>query len=468
MQVMGVCWINMDLINEFAKKLEENRKSIFIHVIGDSMLDQDYKVHTNRISPECPNVNVLLSPDDEPFRQFPGGAANVCYQLNNFNIICRLFSFIDEEAYQIIRSKGIKYWGPIRLPKGYFVPRKRRFYAQGFQVVSRWDIENPKYGLESIKDLQTELLNTWQAFQYEPDAIIFSDYDKGLFHNLNISDVKTNAITIVDPKAAPLERWKGCTVFKPNAKEARDLSGEQHWKAQCDYFQQVLGCKVVIITQAGDGIVGKTDNYFEYKPRLSVTPVDIVGAGDCFAGILALAMTLGFNAEQAAKIAFHGGILCVQQKERGLFGPWSFGNKIVDNVDFLVDRDYKLVFTNGVFDLLHTSHINMLKFAKSMGDKLIVAVNSDASVKRLKGESRPIIPLRQRMEVIAALECVDFVTSFEEDTPLELVKRLNPVMVKGGDYRKEDIAGYEVVGADNIILYPYEQGNSTSNIISKI
>lgn len=179
-------------------------------------------------------------------------------------------------------------------------------------------------------------------------------------------------------------------------------------------------------------------------------------------------MSLGFNAEQSAKIAFHGGLLCVQQKERGNFGPWSFGDKIVD-AEVLKNRNYNLVFTNGVFDLLHTSHINMLKFAKAQGDKLVVALNSDESVKRLKGESRPIITLKDRMEVISALECVDYVVSFEEDTPLELVKKIKPdLIVKGADYKKEDIAGYEVVGAEKIVLYPYEQGNSTTSIIGKI
>jgi len=144
-------------------------------------------------------------------------------------------------------------------------------------------------------------------------------------------------------------------------------------------------------------------------------------------------------------------------------------NKIVNNIDFLKKRNYKLTFTNGVFDLLHISHINLLKFAKSQGDKLIVALNSDASVKRLKGDSRPIITLDERMKIIAALECVDFVISFEEDTPFELIKRLNPdCIVKGGDYQKEEIAGHEIVGIENIILYPYEYGNSTSLIIDKL
>lgn len=459
----------MELINEFSRRLESNKRSIFIHVIGDALLDQDYKIEANRISPECPNVNILQSPDDKPFRQFPGGAANVCYQLNNFNVICRLFSFIDDEAYNIIRDKGVKYWGLIRLPQGHFIPRKRRYYAQGFQVVARWDIEKANYGLESLKDLQNELLNTWQIFQAEPDAIIFSDYNKGLFNDLSINRIKTNAITIVDPKAAPLERWKGCTVFKPNAKEARELSGLQDWKAQCDYFKEALGCKVVIITQAGDGIVGKTDDYFEYRPNVQIHPVDIVGAGDCFAGMMALAMTLEFNAEQAAKIAFHGGLLCVQQKERGSFGPWSFGNKIIKDLDLFKKRNYKLVFTNGVFDIMHVSHLNMLKFAKAQGDKLIVALNSDESVRRLKGESRPIIGLEDRMKMIAALECVDFVTSFNEDTPFELIKKLSPAfIVKGADYKKEEIAGHEIVGVENVILYPYEPGNSTSLIIDKL
>jgi D-beta-D-heptose 7-phosphate kinase/D-beta-D-heptose 1-phosphate adenosyltransferase len=457
----------MDLINEFSERLYKNKRSVFIHVIGDVLLDQDYKIETNRISPECPNVNILQSPDDKPFRQFPGGAANVCYQLNNFNIICRLFSFIDDEAYNIIRDKGVKYWGVVKLPQGYLVPRKRRYYAQGFQVVARWDIERVNYGLGHLGDLQSELLNTWEVFQAEPDVIIFSDYNKGLFNDFSISRFKTNAITIVDPKAAPLERWKGCTVFKPNAKEARELSGKQDWKDQCDFFKEILGCKVVIITQAGDGIVGKTDDYFEYRPNIQIHPVDIVGAGDCFAGIMALAMTLEFNAEQAAKIAFHGGLLCVQQKERGSFGPWSFGNKIIKDLDLFKKRQEKFTFCNGCFDGgLTVGHIECLEYAKSLGNKLIVGVNSDNSVKRLKGASRPIFDIFERTRILAALQCVDYIIVFEEDTPLEIIKNILPeFVVKGGDYEPENVAGF---GVSNIIICPQYNCRSTTDKIKVI
>lgn len=459
----------MNLINEFSERLQNNHKAIFIHVIGDSMLDLDYKVNSNRISPECPNVVILQSPNDKPYRQFPGGASNIVYQLNNFNVISRLFTFIDDEAYQIIRDKGVKYWGAIKLPENSQIPRKRRHYAQGFQLVARWDIEQPNYGLECVKSLQNQLLTTWQAFQAEPDAIIFSDYNKGLFKDLKISRFGTNAITIVDPKAAPLDRWQGCTVFKPNAKEAYELSGKKDWKDQCDYFESYLGCKAVVITQAGDGIVGKAGDYFAHKPRTKVIPIDIVGAGDCFAGTMALAMILNFNVEQAAQIADYGAGLCVQQKERGMFGPWLFSGKIVANPSFLRKRDYKLVITNGCFDLVHKSHVDLLKFAKAQGDKLVVALNSDDSIKRLKGEGRPIVELKNRMEMIAALDCVDYVVSFEEDTPLNLIKQINPdFIVKGGDYKKEDVAGCHVVGLDNVVLFPYVEGNSTTSLIQKL
>lgn len=458
-----------DLINDFSDRLYNKQKQIFIHVIGDSGIDESYNVGVSRISPECPNVNVMQSDDDKPSQVLPAMASNVCYQLRNFDVTCRLFSFVDPEAYHTIRDCGIKYWGLVELPKGHNAPRKRRYYANGSQVTSRWDIERSNYGLDSVEYLQKQLLSTWNGFQSEPNVIIFSDYNKGVFtHNFGIENFKTNAITIVDSKSKPLERWKGCTVFKPNAKEAYELTGKKTWKEQCDYLQSKLDCKVVIITQEGNGIVGKIGDYFEYRPHSKVFPVDIVGAGDCFGGILAVAMALGFDAEQAAQIAFYGGSLCVQQKERTNFGPWLF-SKIIKDTSFLKNRDYKLVFTNGCFDIIHKSHVDLLRFAKSKGDKLIVALNGDDSIKRLKGQKRPIVNLKDRMKIIAALDCVDYVIGFDDDTPYNLIKEIQPdYIVKGADYRKEDIAGGDIVGLDNIILFTYNPEDSTTSTINKL
>jgi D-beta-D-heptose 7-phosphate kinase/D-beta-D-heptose 1-phosphate adenosyltransferase len=462
--------MNMNLLRKFAKSLDDNKKSIFIHIIGDSMIDEDYQVKVNRISPECPNVNIVQSEEFKPFRVLPGGAANVCCQLNNFNLVNRLFTFVDPAAYQIIRDYGVKYWGHVMLPDGYFVPRKKRCYERGFQVVTRWDIEKSNYGLESLNLLQWELYKNWAAFQAEPDLIIFSDYNKGLFSGcFNLFDeFKTKAITVVDPKVAPLRKWYGCTVFKPNSKEAEVLSGETDWKKQCYFFKKELKCEAVVITQEGNGVVGKHKDYFEYRPRLNIKPIDIIGAGDCFIAVFGLALVHGFSFEEAAQIAFHGGLMYVQQ-QRGTFGPWAFhsSGKILDNIDFLKQRDFPLVFTNGCFDLFHSGHLHTLETAKSKG-KVMVAINSDESVQRLKGKCRPILPLAERMRLLASLECVDFVVSFDEDTPINLIKKLAPVdvLVKGEDWKGKEVVGAEY--AKEVCYAPLIDEHSTSSIIEKI
>jgi D-beta-D-heptose 7-phosphate kinase/D-beta-D-heptose 1-phosphate adenosyltransferase len=462
----------MELLHRFAECLDRTN-SIFIHIIGDSMLDEDYQVKVTRISPECPNVNVLLSEEFRPFRRYPGGASNVCYQLNNFNIISRLFTFIDPEAFKVLRDHGIRYWGGVDLPAGHYAPRKKRFYEKGFQVVSRLDIEKPKYGLNEtdLRYLQAELCKYWSAFQVEPDAIIFSDYNKGVFANdFQVSWFDSKAIKIVDPKVAPLHKWKGCNVFKPNSKEAEALSGMTDWKQQCDFFQAELGCWGVVITQEGSGIVGKDGSeYFEYRPNLTIKPLDIIGAGDCFIGTLALALVHNFSLKEASQIAFHGGLVYVQQKQRGTFGPWSFHSygKILKNWEFLKSREYKLVFTNGCFDLVHSGHLQTLEFAKSKGDKLVLGVNSDESIKRLKGNSRPILPLSERIKLLAALDCVDFIIPFEEDTPQQLIEQIKPdVLVKGADWIGKEVAGTDCV--KEVCYAPLIQGHSTSEIINKI
>ncbi len=459
----------MQLIKEFASKLN-SRKSVFIHVFGDSMIDENYKVKVSRISPECPNVNIIQSEDDVPSSSFPGGAANIAYQLSHFDLTARLFTFIDSYAYHIIRGHGVKHWAYVSLPEGHFVPIKKRYFEKGQQVVCRRDIEKSNYGLNSVSELHKQLKQKWGAFQAEPDVLIFSDYNKGFFSgDFNINWFESNAIKIVDPKQAPLEKWVGCTIFKPNKFEAEKLSRESDWKRQCDFFKSELRCKAVVITQEDEGVVGKVDDYFEYRPNIKTKPLDIVGAGDCFIGILSLAMVYGFSIEEAAKIAFHGGFMYVQQQQRGLFGPWSFHSigKILKSYAFLKERNYKLVFANGCFDLIHSGHLQTLEIARSKGDKLVVAVNSDDSVRRLKGDSRPVLTLNDRMKLLAALDCVDFVISFDDDTPESLIQEIRPnILVKGSDWIGKEVAGANYV--DEIFYVPLIEGNSTTSIIDKI
>lgn len=463
----------MELLDQFVKKLENNKDQVSVHVYGDSMIDEDYEVKVNRISPESPNVNILRCEHFVPFRKYPGGAANVCYLLKNFKANSRLFTYLDEEAAAYLQEHLPNLVHAV-LPEGHFIPRKKRFYEKSSsQFTQRIDIEVPNYGLDIVRlDELNRIVSIPRTVDIEtPDVIIFSDYNKGFFNgNFSLDSFEKNPIKIVDPKAAPLERWIGCDVFKPNAREATELTGLTNWQAQCDDLQERLKCKCVIITQEGNGIVGKIWNsYYEYRPHLHVKPVDIVGAGDCFVAVLALALAHKFTPVEAAKIAFHGGIFYVQQKHRGMFGPWSFrmGGKILNDIDILKERNYKLAFTNGCFDLFHAGHLKSLQAARACADRLVVAVNSDRSVRELKGDNRPIMPLSERMELLAALECVDYVISFDEATPLQLIEEIKPdVLIKGSDWQGKGIVGEELV--KEVCYVPLLEEHSTTRIIEKI
>lgn len=266
-------------------------RRLVIHVIGDCMIDQYYRVNVTRISPESLNVCVMVSPDDQPEFTLPGGAANVCHQLSKLNVEAKLFS-ID----------------------GHFTPMKKRFFCRGVQVGNRWDIEQPNYGFtgDELKIRQNKLNDTIKR-QTRPDVIILSDYNKGVFKDY-CYELPAGVPTIVDPKKAPLDKWHGCTVFKPNAVEAVELSdGLQDWRRQCDYFRRKLDCKSVVITREGDGVVGFDNDYFEYWPAKSVHATCTIGAGDCFVGVLAMAIGYGYAVKDAAQIAFEAGVMYVEQ-----------------------------------------------------------------------------------------------------------------------------------------------------------
>jgi D-beta-D-heptose 7-phosphate kinase/D-beta-D-heptose 1-phosphate adenosyltransferase len=460
-------------MREISKFLERNgAKKLSVYVIGDGMVDEYYKVRVTRISPESPNVCVMLSETDQPDALLPGGAANVCYQLRNFNCTAKLFCWTDGYADRVYDEAGLTYQGTA-LPGELRVPRKKRYFDGDIQVSDRWDVERFNCGLgEDLEKWQDHV--AWQVqcgfVQDSPDVVILSDYNKGLFFNgaEDFMHRVGSVPIIVDPKRGPLDKWKGCTVFKPNAVEAEALSGLAHWKDQCRFFKQELGCNAVVITQSGHGVVGLTDKFFEYRPAHEVNASKIMGAGDCFISILALAIGHGFKVEEASALAFEAGALYVQNKTYQPITPWQLQkqSKFVSPGE-LVNRTYKLVFTNGCFDILHSGHLESLRIAKSKGDKLVVAVNSDASVSRLKGPKRPVVPLEERMELLAALECVDYVVSFEEDMPQNLIEKIKPdVLIKGADWQHKHVAGADVV--KEVCFVPLVSDKSTTNIIEKI
>lgn len=460
----------MSLISEFLARNE--MKNIRIAVVGDAMVDEYYYVSVKRVSPEFP-IPVMLADSLYPDYALPGGAANVAYQLRHFNASVSLNSLMDPQSAKIFQTAGLDVRSGVEMAAGYgHVPRKRRFYSKDFPLV-RWDIELPQYGVDGshLEDYLTKLMGR----KFDEDVVILSDYDKGLFSlDFQCNILKSGAITVVDPKSKNIDKWHGCSIFKPNSVEAVALSGETRWEFQCEYFRKRLNCGAVVITQEGDGVVGWSDGkMFEYRPKgRGVRAESVIGAGDCFVAIMSLAVGLGFSVREAAEIAFEAGSLYVRRKHNEPVTPRQLRHKD-DPVQakFVTPRELKgspgkLVFTNGCFDILHAGHLSTLNFAKSKGDRLVVAVNSDASVSRLK-PGRPFTALEDRMRLLASLEIVDYVVSFEEDNPKRLIEEVQPdVLVKGGDYVPQDIIGSDLV--EEVYAAPLVADLSTTNLVERI
>lgn len=463
----------------FSTFIDSVRKRDFsVAVAGDAMLDLYRYGKVSRISPEFP-VPILLSPD-ETVEYYPGGAANVCYQFKHFRTKPYLLSFLDYESHTQLRNLGINVDWSVTLEQG-VIPRKMRYYDHDFPLL-RHDIEKPNYGCHDLSEYRKVILDNFIKISSKLDVLILTNYNKGFFDRTLAETLvrecnRRGIITVVDPKSKP-DWWQGCTIFKPNASEAYGMTGVHDWREQTQYIKEETKCECVVITQAGSGVVGLADDYFEYRPRYTIRDVSsVIGAGDCFAAILAISCKYLEFAE-ACQCAFEAGAEYVKAKHNRPILPYELHRrldplhaKIVSLPDLLYIRecyaDQRWTVTNGVYDLIHLGHLATIQQAKQRGDKLVIAINSDESVRRLKGSSRPILPLQERMQIVAALENVDFVVSFDEDTPYEVIKTLKPhVLVKGADYRVDEIAGHDLV--EEVFLAEMVPGNSTTNIIAKI
>jgi D-beta-D-heptose 7-phosphate kinase/D-beta-D-heptose 1-phosphate adenosyltransferase len=439
------------------------------------MVDEYLNVSVNRISPEGP-FPVLHSLDDVPVCKL-GGCANVAAQFKYFNSSVKLGCLYDPRYNWLFRENQIECLYPS--DESFFsMPVKRRFLtSEGIQII-RHDIEPPLYGTtqSDIENAVNQVINNIKTKCSASTVIVLSDYSKGFFSkpDFNYIEPFKNNITIVDPKDGDLSKWIGCTVFKLNAIEAERFTGLKNWKEQSVYLQNILQCKSVVITHSG-GIVSGVYNkdYFCYEPKRMVKAKSSVGAGDAFVAVMSLSLGHGFEIPDAIEIAWNAGASYVQKGMNQPVSPADLSGKIVNPLDLKL-RDFGLVFTNGCYDLLHASHIKQLQYAKSEADKrrckLVVGVNSDKSVKQLKGDSRPVISLNDRMTTLSLLDCIDFVVSFDEVTPEQIIKVIVPNYIcKGGDYvSKSEIVGCSIVGEDNVILTPKFDLPSTTDIIDKI
>lgn len=443
-----------------------------IGIIGDSMLDEYYNVNVKKISPEFP-IPVMHSEKSDAAEILPGGAANVAYQLRNINENTFLCSFLDSQAFNILDKYGIDTSLSVCVDP-FCIPRKKRFYSQDFPTY-RWDVEKENYGMdeETLLSKSIELRN--KIISQNFDVLIFSDYNKGIFINSVLSSLSKEhpcPLRIVDPKK-DIKKWHGCTLIKPNSLEAFAITNKKCKEDQIKSIIEQTDCKQVIITSEGNGFLGYDDNFFEYKNKNKTQHANsVIGAGDCFIAFLGLCLGNKVPLNLSAEFSFQMGLIYVTEKHNKPLSvdvikkkTLGYLSKVIDYKD-VIQRDFKLVVTNGCFDVLHAGHIENLQFAKKQGDKLLVLVNGDQSVSRLK-PNRPINKLKHRMQMLAAIECVDFVSYFDEDTPFDAMSKLKPdVLVKGEDYKNKNVVGSEF--SSKIVFAPLVDGLSTTKLLESL
>jgi D-beta-D-heptose 7-phosphate kinase/D-beta-D-heptose 1-phosphate adenosyltransferase len=347
-------------------------------------------------------------------------------------------------------------------------------------IVARYDIEDTN---EISLDLSEEILDYIKSKQ-KLDAIIVSDYDKGVISRYLCENIikhcnENNIYTFVDPKLKDCLKYKDCFCLKPNLKEGEIMSGENSLSNIFRFIKENIQCKNCALTCGENGIyVNSEENHIMHNTKIPVT--DVTGAGDIVASVLTYEYLQTKDLIMAAKVANYIGGKSVQNlgnyslSQNDIFDYYEsieHSNKIihdyqVDKIKALSDKN-NVVFTNGCFDILHSAHIKLLKFSKKQGDILVVGLNADNSIKRLKGPSRPINNVQERSTILAQFDFIDYIIIFEDDTPLNLLKILQPnVMVKGGDYKKDEIIGAEY--ADDVVLFNFIENKSSSLVIKRI
>jgi D-beta-D-heptose 7-phosphate kinase/D-beta-D-heptose 1-phosphate adenosyltransferase len=451
------------------------------------MLDQYLFGATSRISPEAPVPVVHVQETDDR----PGGAANVAVNLAALGATTKLIGVIGEDSAgdsleNILGARGID-CAFIRAADRPTIT-KTRVQSRGQQLI-RLDQEN----VAALSDASlTDALSSAIA---NAGAVILSDYGKGALTDVTaMIDAcrKAGVPVLVDPKGSDFSKYRGASLITPNQTEFEAAAGA------CDSDDELvergrkmlddLNLDALLITRSEKGMLlleSGADPFFLSTQAREV--YDVTGAGDTVIATLAAAIASGQELSAAAALANIAAGLVVRkigvatvtpseirvamhqrgQGGRGLVG----GNELAAIVDESRGRGERIVMTNGCFDILHAGHVAYLEEAKSLGDRLIVAVNDDGSVTRLKGESRPINTLEDRMLVLSGLAAVDWVVPFAEDTPANLISALLPdVLVKGGDYKPDEIVGGKEVldNGGEVRVLAFRDGHSTTRIIERL
>lgn len=475
-----------------------------ILVIGDLILDEYVDTLVTRVSPEAP---VPVAKVKKRWATL-GGAANVALNAASLGCDVWLFGILGKDssaaAFQrLAREAGI-HFEPLYCP-GRPTINKLRIISQGQHIVRIDTEENDDFPARVLKELWAKA----EAVIPGMDAVIISDYNKGVFRHSPawngslaakvIEKCKNAGVPVlVDPKGRDWQRYANADCVTPNLKELAEICGASDIpeSRQADLSRQVmhaLNLPRLLLTRSEKGLIlfdGSATENFSARAR---EVRDVSGAGDTVIAVLGASIAAGLGWREGARLANLAGGIVVEKlgtqpvtfaelspcltaagtdDDSSLPQPKLFSREaIASQAAIWHEEGRKIVFTNGCFDLLHPGHLRLIEEAAAQGDKLIVGLNSDASVRRLKGPDRPLQRERDRALVLAALERVDAVVIFGEDTPAELIAAISPdVLVKGGDYRKEEVVGGDFVASKGgrVHIVDFRNGFSTTGIVNKI
>ncbi|MGQ0681329.1 D-glycero-beta-D-manno-heptose-7-phosphate kinase [Bradyrhizobium sp.] len=465
--------------------------------VGDLMVDEFVYGEVSRISPEAPAPVIAAQRSETNI----GGAGNVARNIASLGGRCIFTGLIGEDevgvklAVTLAQEPGIE--SVLVHDNARPTTRKVRFVSEHFSthmLRADWELAQPAAGEIEQKLIDAVLPNIARA-----DIVLLSDYAKGVLTARVIRNVieaakRLGKRVIVDPKSPNLAIYRGATLLTPNRKEfaeatrSRADSDAGIAEAAGDAIH-LADCEAMLVTRSEHGMTLVTrEGECIHVPALPVKVRDVSGAGDTVAAALTLALAAGAGWEAALRVANAAAAVAVGKKGTATVTQAELRRKILPHASLAAEekiapsdvldaqlagwrkQGLRVGFTNGCFDILHPGHVKVLTAARRACDRLVVGLNSDASVRRLKGDDRPVQDERARAEVLAALEAVDLVVVFDEDTPVRLIEQIRPsVLVKGGDYTREQVVGHDLVEAHGgeVLLVDVLEGHSTTSLVKR-
>jgi D-beta-D-heptose 7-phosphate kinase/D-beta-D-heptose 1-phosphate adenosyltransferase len=459
-------------------------------VVGDVMLDSYWHGVTNRISPEAPVPVVRI--DQEEVRV--GGAGNVALNVASLGAASSLIGLVgrDAAAGQLLGLLGGAGVRPLlQEVAGSKTITKLRIVSKHQQLI-RADFEDnfPRWDAQGM-------LAAFRECLAEVDVVLLSDYKKGtLQHCADLIHAARSLgkAVVVDPKGTDFSQYRGATVITPNLSEFEAIVGtcgsDEEIVRRGTALREELDLEAILITRSEKGMTLLARGHEPFHlPTRAQEVFDVTGAGDTVVATLGAALAAGLPLHDAVVLSnIAAGIVVAKlgtatvsvgelenalhaaPRDNSIHGLIS-EERLLREVQAARARGERIVMTNGCFDMLHPGHLDYLEEAHRLGDRLVVAINDDASVSRLKGPERPVNPLGSRARMLAGLAAVDWVVSFSEDTPTRLIGAVLPdVLVKGGDYAVADVAGGQAVLAagGSVRILGFTEGHSTTGLIQKI